>query len=263
MPVPTLFVSHGSPMVAVEQSAARDFLFGLAGVIPRPEAVLIVSAHWETDEPVVSAAESPATIHDFRGFPEELYRLRYPAPGAPPLARRTAELLSDAGFPCRIDPDRGLDHGAWVPMLLAFPEAEIPVTQLSLQPAAGAAHHLAIGRALRGLRDEGVLILASGAVTHNLGDFGRYPLAAPPVDYARAFTDWLAEALDAGAIEALVDYRTRAPHAARNHPTEEHFLPLFAALGAAGDDAPRVRRLHASYQYGVFAMDAYAFDAAA
>ena len=255
---PSVLVSHGAPTLILERAPARDFLAGLGATLGRPEAILCVSAHWETAEPAVSTAERPGTIHDFYGFPEALYRLHYPAPGASALARRAAGLLAGAGLGCALDPDRGLDHGAWAPLMLAYPDARVPTTQLSVQPGLGAAHHLALGRALAPLRDEGVLVLASGGATHNLGEFGRHPIGAPPVEYARAFDDWLAEAVEAGRAGDVADYRNRAPHGARNHPSEEHFLPLLVAMGAGGPGA-KGRRLHASFTYGVLSMAAFAF----
>ncbi len=246
-------------MTILEDCPARDFLKSLGSLVPKPKAILAVSAHWETEAPRVSTATAPATIHDFRGFPEALYRLQYPAPGAPDLAQRTAALLEDAGFPVERDPERGFDHGAWMPLLLGLPEADIPMTQLSIQPRRDPAYHARLGEALAPLRDEGVLILATGALTHNLRDLAWGEPAAPTPDWARDFADWMAEQVSAGASEALIDYRARAPHAAHAHPTDEHLLPLFVALGASGEERPG-RTLHRSYTYGSIAMDAYAFD---
>lgn len=256
---PALFISHGAPTLALEPGPTRDALAALGAALEPPRAILVLSAHWETATPAISTAEQPDTIHDFRGFPEALYRVRYPAPGAPQLAARAAQLLAAADMPAAAAPGRGLDHGAWVPLMLMFPRAGIPVTQISVQPQSGPAHHFRIGEALRPLRDEGVLILASGSVTHNLREFGRHDYAGAPPHWVSGFNDWLAERLAAADHEALLDYRSRAPHAARNHPTEEHLLPLFAALGAATPGvAPR--RIHAGYTYGVIGMDAWRFD---
>lgn len=256
---PALFISHGAPTLALEPGPTRDALAALGAALEPPRAILVLSAHWETATPAISTAEQPDTIHDFRGFPEALYRVRYLAPGAPQLAARAAQLLAAADMPAAAAPDRGLDHGAWVPLMLMFPRAGIPVTQISVQPQSGPAHHFRIGEALRPLRDEGVLILASGSVTHNLREFGHHDYAGAPPHWVSGFNDWLAERLAAADHEALLDYRSRAPHAARNHPTEEHLLPLFAALGAA---IPGVapRRIHAGYTYGVIGMDAWRFD---
>jgi 4,5-DOPA dioxygenase extradiol len=257
---PVLFVSHGAPTLPLESSAAHDFLAGLGAALDRPRAILAVSAHWETGQPAVSTAAQPETIYDFHGFPEALYRLRYPAPGAPQLAARVASLLAASGMPARPDPQRGLDHGAWTPLILMYPQADIPVTQLSVQPQAGAEYHLRLGEALRPLRDEGVLILASGSVTHNLHEFrGSAGRDAQPPAWVTEFNEWLAAALLSGRHSELAAYRSRAPHAVRNHPTEEHLLPLFVAAGAGGTESA-ARRLHSSYAYGVIGMDAYRFD---
>lgn len=256
---PVLFVSHGAPTLAIEQGPAREFLANLGAALGRPKAILVVSAHWETAQPEVTAAQKPETIHDFYGFPKELYSLRYPAPGAPQLAGRVEALLRSAGLPAEVVPERGLDHGAWVPLMLAFPQADIPVTQLSLQTRLGTAHHFKLGEILRPLRDEGVLILASGSATHNLREFGRHAYDAPPPQWVADFNEWLAAAVEAGRTQELLDYRKKAPHAVRNHPTEEHLFPLFVALGAATPDT-QSQRIHSSYTYGVIAMDAYRFD---
>ncbi len=256
---PTLFVSHGAPTLALDGSPAHRFLREYGERLGRPEAVLAVTAHWETPAPVLGAAHRPETVHDFFGFPEALYRLRYEAPGAPTLAENAARRLAEAGFEAALDARRGLDHGTWVPLLLLYPEADVPVAQISVQPFAGPAHHLALGRALAPLREEGVLILGSGAATHNLAAFGGKRADAPPAPWAAEFAEWLAETIAEGQIEALLDYRTRAPHAARNHPTEEHILPLYVALGAAGGNGCG-RRIHASFAHGVLAMDVYAFE---
>lgn len=256
--LPALFVSHGAPTMALEDGATPAFLRGLGRSLPRPRAVLCVSAHWEAPAPVLGAAPRPETIHDFYGFPAPLYALRYPAPGASDLAADAARLLGEAGIEAALDRARGLDHGAWVPLLLMYPDADVPVTQLSVQTGLGPAHQHALGRALAPLREAGVLVLASGGATHNLGDFGRYAPDAAPVAYAKGFADWLARAVESGDEAALLDYRARAPEAARNHPTEEHLLPLFAALGAGGGVPGRV--LHRDFRYGVLSLAAYAWD---
>jgi len=256
---PALFVSHGSPTMPLEQTAANGFLRSLGPTLGRPDAILMVSAHWDTGRPAVSAAERPETIYDFYGFPPELYRLRYPAPGAPQLAQRVAGLLKQSGLPVDIDPARGLDHGAWTPLILMYPEADIPVTQLSIQSPLGPAHHVRLGEALRPLRDEGVLIVASGGATHNLREL-RFQRGNPvPQPWTAEFNEWLADALRSRRMEDLVDYRARAPHAVRNHPTDEHLIPLYVALGA-GDPGGRTQRLHSSIDSGVISMDAWRFD---
>lgn len=248
---PSLFLSHGSPMLAVDAAQpAHGFLRALGAQLPRPEAVLVVSAHWDTTAPRATGSPQPDTLHDFYGFPAPLYRLRYPAPGRPELAAQVVRVL---GADAAVDTDRGLDHGAWVPLLLMYPRHDVPVVQLSLQTALGPAHHLRLGEALAPLREQGVLIIGSGGATHNLREYFHASAGHEPYE---AFAAWLHETLMRGEQEALLDYRRRAPHASRNHPTEEHFLPLFVALGAGG---PKARRLHASFDC-VLAMDAYAFE---
>lgn len=254
---PSLFVSHGSPMLVLEAGPAHDAVCAL-GAEYRPQAVVCASAHWETASPRVGASVQPQTIHDFYGFPAELYRQRYPATGDAALAGRVASLLREAGFPAGIDPDRGLDHGVWVPLKLMYPQADIPVVPISVQPGRDAAWHLRLGAALRGLRDVGVMILGSGSATHNLRDLRMPPDDDPPAAYAAGFDDWLNAAVEAGDTEALTGYLTQAPEARRNHPTPEHFLPLLVALGAAYD--PRGRAVHRSFAFGTLSMSSFVWD---
>jgi 4,5-DOPA dioxygenase extradiol len=252
----SLFISHGSPMHALDAGAAGKAWAQLGRTLPRPRALLIASAHWETNLPMLTGNPKPETIHDFFGFPEPLYRIRYPAPGEPDIARRGLALLKDAGFTAAIDGCRGLDHGAWTPLLHMYPEADVPVVQVSLQTEFGPRHHLALGRALAPLAAEGILVIGSGHMTHNLRDRMR------PTDnaYALEFRDWVATRIKNAEFEKLTDYRTAAPHAARAHPTEEHFLPLFVALGAAAKSA-RMERVFDAMD-GPLAMDAYRFGSA-
>jgi 4,5-DOPA dioxygenase extradiol len=259
--LPSLFLSHGAPTLPLTDTPARAFLQELGGMLPRPKAILVVSAHWETAVPTVSAVERNDTIHDFFGFPRALYELRYPAAGSPSVAARVVELLGSRGFECKTDHARGLDHGAWVPLLLMYPQADIPVLQLSIQPQLGTRHHVLMGRALSSLREEGVLIIGSGSLTHDLSEFRGHGPNDPAPEWVNSFADWIHASLTSGATDALIDYRRRAPFATKNHPTEEHLLPLHAALGAAGDK-PRTERLHASSTYSILRMDVYAFDAA-
>jgi 4,5-DOPA dioxygenase extradiol len=257
--MPSLFLSHGAPTLPLTDTPARTFLQQLGQTLERPKAILVISAHWETAVPTVSAVDSNETIHDFGGFPRALYDLRYPAPGSPTLAARIAERLRADGFDCNVDRRRGLDHGAWVPLLLMYPKFDIPVLQLSVQPHLGPEHHLRVGHALAPLRDEGVLIIGSGSFTHDLSEFRGHNLNDPAPDWVNNFADWFDKALADGETDILVDYRRRAPFATKNHPTEEHLLPLYAALGAAGAKA-RAKRLHASSTYSVLRMDVYAFE---
>ncbi len=247
-----IFLSHGSPLLVLEATATTAFLRGLGQRIGRPKAVLAVSAHWTTEQPRVGAAAQPRTIHDFAGFPAELSRLRYPAPGAPELARRAARLLD-----CPLDEARGLDHGIWCPASLIWPEADVPIVPLAVQPRRDPAHHYRLGQALRPLAEDGVLILATGALTHNLGEYFHRRVDDPAETWATGFADWTAQALAEGRVMDLLDYRAQAPHAARNHPSDEHLLPLFTALGASASG--RAVRLHSAVEYGVLAMDAFGF----
>lgn len=257
-----IFVSHGAPDLALHASDAADFMkhYGLGPETPK--AILVVSAHYTHHEPTLSVDAQPDMIYDFGGFDPALRRIVYAAPGAPDLAADVASLLEKAGIKARLEQGRGYDHGTWVPLVLMRPQADIPVVQLSVNPEAGPQWHYEIGRALQPLTEQGVLIIGSGAATHNLRElFGnQYPLDAPAPDWVKEFGDWLDERIVAGDTDALLNYRSTAPHAQRNHPTEEHLLPLYVALGAAGEKA-KGARIHTSHQYGVLMMDAYAFHA--
>lgn len=253
MSMPTVFVSHGAPTLILGDSPARAFLASLGKQLPRPRAIVAVSAHWDTDVPAVSLARQPETIHDFYGFPDALYRLRYAAPGAPELAERVAKLTGAAH-----DAHRGLDHGAWVPAMLGWPEADIPIFQLSVQPEQSPAHHIALGRKLAALRDEDILVMGSGSATHNLRALVRGGGDSEPEPWAQEFDDWLAKTVEKGDEAALADYRTQAPGAVESHPTDEHFLPLHVAFGAAGEGA-RGQALHRSFTLGNLSMASYAF----
>ena len=259
--MPAVFVSHGSPMVALEGGPATAAWRALARELPAPRAVLMVSAHWETAAPAVSATPAPATIHDFGGFPRPLYEIEYPAPGASWLGERVRDLLAAAGLPAAIDRTRGIDHGAWVPLREMYPAADVPVAQLALQTQLGPAHHYRLGQALAALRREGVLIVGSGSLTHNLRDmiFGVTEESPRVPAYVPAFQAWIHDKVLAHDVAALIDYRRLAPGAARAHPGEEHLLPLHVVLGAAGT-AAMPRRIHAGIAEGALAMDAYTFE---
>ena len=251
MTLPTLFVSHGAPTLAIQKTPASDFFRSLAARLPKPKAVLMVSAHWE--EAGVTLGLGTETIHDFYGFPPALYQLKYEAPPARDVATRAAGLLRKADIGVRIDETRGRDHGAWMPLILSWPQAEFPVAQLSLIAGGDAATHFAIGRALKPLRDEGVLIVGSGSATHNL----RARPTPQPAEWASAFVGWLDRTLEARDDAALQDWRRVAPYAEINHPTPEHFEPIMVARGAAAGEA--MTPLHASYEFGSLSMNAYAF----
>jgi len=244
-------------MHALQPGAAGEAWKALARRLPKPRAILIASAHWETQLPMLTGSDKPETIHDFYNFPEPLYKLRYPAPGAPEVAKRAQALLKDAGFTAAIDGCRGLDHGAWSPLLYMYPQADIPVVQISVQPELGPQHHVNVGKAVRPLADEGVLIIGSGHMTHNLRDWSRGQGA--PAPYAREFQAWVFDKLKEKDVASLVDYRSRSQHGVRAHPTDEHFLPLFFALGAASGKA-KPERVYDAIDSGVLAMDAYVFS---
>lgn len=259
--LPALYVSHGSPNLALTpDTPAYRFLSGIAAELPRPDAILIVSAHYNTRVPAVATAQRPPMIYDFGGFSRALYEMQYPAPGAPDVSRRAARLLADAGLPVVEDAERGYDHGVWVPLRIMYPNADVPIAQVSMQPLADARHHYALGQALAPLRDEGVLIVASGSMTHNLRAIQRDALYGEPPAWVTDFTDWMHNRLTAGDREAVLDAIDIAPSAQANHPYDDHLLPLFVAMGASRHDEP-VRRMHSSYEYGVLAMDTYRFGA--
>ena len=253
--LPVLFLSHGSPMHALQPGAVRAVWERLARDTPQPKAILIASAHWETDVPAFTAAAKPETIHDFYGFPKPLYEIQYPAKGSPELAFRALGLLKNSGLEAQTDPMRGLDHGAWSPLLYMYPKADVPVVQVAVQTELGPRHHLEIGRALAPLAREGVLIIGSGHLTHNLRDRN----GGGPALYALEFQDWVKQRIDRHELDELADYRRLSPSGVRAHPTDEHFLPLYVALGAAAPDY-RAERLYDGIEMGALAMDAYRFS---
>ncbi|WP_088279200.1 dioxygenase [Ideonella sp. A 288] len=264
-----LFLSHGSPMTALEPGAAGAFLSALGPAIDaasgHPKAILAISAHTLTREPVLLAAPRHDTVHDFYGFPDALYQLRHDSPGEPALAQRVAGLLSAAGIAVHTSPEGGLDHGIWTPLRFAWPAADVPIVPLGFPPYWSPERLFALGRALAPLADEGVLVMASGSITHNLRlVFGgaRPALDAPEIATSAAFRNWFAQRSAAADWPALFDYRAQAPNAVLMHPTDEHLLPFYVAAGAAGAH-PAGRRLHDSITYGCLGMDAYAFGSAA
>jgi 4,5-DOPA dioxygenase extradiol len=260
MSFPTLFVSHGSPTLAIEDSPAREFLKEYGKTLGKPRAIVIASAHFGTARPAVDGDAKPGMIYDFRGFPDELYRVVYPAPGDPLVAVKVAGLLQAAGFAPAVVKDRGYDHGTWVPLSLLYPDADVPIVQLSVQPQLGAQHHFNVGRALASLKGEDILVIGSGTASHNLHEFfrGGYGADSPTPEWVSSFDQWVRAKAEAGAVEDLVNYRERAPHARDNHPSEEHFVPFHVALGAAGERA-KAELVHSSHHNGVLTMDAYAF----
>ena len=257
MPLPTLFIGHGSPMLLIDPAQPAAVFQKLGRDLPRPEKILVLSAHWTSKSPIVSNARRPETIHDFGGFPKELYAMEYPVPGDPDLSGRVAELLQGSGMDTEQKP-RGLDHGAWIPLMLMYPEARIPVVQLSVQPDLDPCYHWKLGEFLKPLRDDGVLIVGSGTLVHNLHEIHPELPSGQSIAWAAEFSKWLKERVIGFDREALLDYRRQAPNAERAHPTDEHLVPLFTAMGAA---AP-VRRIDAidmGFYYGTLLMDSYLF----
>ncbi|KAG4939797.1 hypothetical protein JHK82_045512 [Glycine max] len=260
----TFYISHGSPTLSIDESIqARKFLQSWKkDVFPqRPSSILVISGHWETAVPTVNVVDSiNDTIYDFYGFPKQMYQLKYPAPGAPQLARRVKELLKKSGF-SHVDEDtkRGLDHGAWVPLFLMYPEADIPVCQISIQSQQDGTYHYNLGKALAPLKDEGVLIMGSGSAVHNLRALEPHSTVAP---WALEFDNWLKDALLEGRYEDVNHYEQKAPHAKKAHPWPDHFYPLHVAIGAAGEDA-KAKLIHSSIELGSLSYASYQFTSAA
>ncbi|MBI6574603.1 DODA-type extradiol aromatic ring-opening family dioxygenase [Pseudomonas viridiflava] len=252
---PSLFISHGSPMLALQPGESGPALARLAAEMPRPRAIVMVSAHWESHELLVNGNPQPETWHDFGGFAAELFAVQYPAPGLPDLTREVVELLAASDLPARIDSRRPFDHGVWVPLSLMYPQADIPVVQISLPSRQGPELQTRVGKALAGLRAEGVLIIGSGSITHNLGELNWNGDSARVEPWAQAFRDWMIDKLASDDESALHQYRSLAPHAVRAHPSDEHLLPLYFARGA-GDEFSIA---HQGFTMGALGMDIYRF----
>ncbi len=251
---PLFFISHGAPTFALEPGKLGPQLQALGAELEGVRAVLVVSPHWQTRGVAVSSTAAPETIYDFGGFPSALYELQYPAAGAPDIAEQAAKLLTEAGYATTIDARRGLDHGAWVPLYHLLPKAQIPVFQVSMPYDLNTEQAVQLGRALAPLRTQGVLIVTSGSMTHNLGEFRRGVAAGD--HYVEEFSGWVKSAVLANAVHPVIRYRSEAPHAQRAHPTEEHFLPLLVALGAQlpGDKA---QLIDGGIEYGMLSMDSF------
>lgn len=260
----TFYISHGSPTLSIDETVpARHFLqsWKQNGFPQKPDSILVVSGHWETSVPTVnSIAAQNDTIYDFYGFPKSMYRLKYPAPGSPRLANRVKELLTASGFN-RVDVDkkRGLDHGAWVPLMFMYPEADIPVCQLSVQTNRDGSYHYDLGKALAPLRKEGVLIVGSGSATHNLRAMKRDAGEGDVDPWALEFDTWLKDALIQGRYEDVNRYEEKAPHAKMAHPWPDHFYPLHVAMGAAGDNS-KAKLIHSSWGFGTMSYASYQFS---
>ncbi|GLJ17026.1 hypothetical protein SUGI_0294590 [Cryptomeria japonica] len=255
----TYFISHGSPTLAIEDLPARHFLLNWDKVLQqKPKAILVISGHWDTSVPTVNTVSRNSTIYDFYGFPQEMYELQYNAPGAPDLAKRVKELLINSGFKTvKEDAKRGLDHGAWVPLSLMYPNADIPVCQLSVQSKQSGEHHYKMGQALAPLKSEGVLIMGSGSATHNLRALAFN--GKGPASWAQAFDNWLTESLVNGRHDEVNHFEEKAPCARMAHPYPDHFFPLHVALGAAGERA-KAELIHNSWSHGTLSYSSYAFS---
>ncbi len=254
--MPVLFISHGPPTILLMDTPVRSFLEQLAGQIPTPSSILCISAHWEASTPSVSSGAQAGIIHDFGG-PPQLFEQTYSAPGCPELAHEACERLAAAGIDAVKNPDRGLDHGAWVPLKLMFPKADIPVVQLSVQTEKDTSHHIELGKALQPLRQNGVLIIGSGGAVHNLYDIHGHKINDAPVAYAAAFDRWLLEKLNFGQTQQLIDYQKFAPDPEQSQPfPAEHFLPFFVCLGATLQEE-KATLIHQGFMYGNLSMAAY------
>jgi 4,5-DOPA dioxygenase extradiol len=242
-------------MLALDPGASGTALARIAAELPKPRAIAIVSAHWESDELLVNANPHPETWHDFGGFPKALFEVQYPAPGEPQLAATVVELLASSGLPSRIDTTRPFDHGVWVPLSLMYPQTDIPVVQVSLPTRHGPALQTRVGHALNSLRQQGVLLIGSGSITHNLRELDWHAGPESVEPWAKVFRDWMIEKLEADDEAALHDYRRQAPNAIRNHPSDEHLLPLYFARGAGG----RFSISHQGFTMGALGMDIYRF----
>lgn len=247
-------------MFALRPGAAGAALSALAKELTRPRAVLVISPHWETQVPTVGTARALETIHDFGGFDPALYAIHYPAQGSPLAAQEVVAALEAAGLPVRTDGQRGLDHGAWAPLRVLFPQADVPIVPLSIQHHSGPEHAFHVGQALAPLAQQGWLIVATGNITHNLRDWQQAEMdLAINGSYAQRFSDWIHGQLISGNTAALLNYRQRQNDALRAQPRDEHLLPLFTALGAAGSGA-HPRAIHRGITDHVIAMDSYAFE---
>jgi len=263
---PPLFLSHGAPNMALHNTPVRQFMQGLGSLYRKPDAIISVSAHFETNGTAVVSDPQPEMIYDFRGFEPELYEMKYPAKGSPELASEVLTMLKNAGIEAEDLRKRGYDHGTWVPLSLCFPDADIPIVQVSIDPNATPEYHFNLGRAMAPLTERNIAVIGTGNITHNLPALfskGKNPeLDANIKTYVEQFLAWFDIQLESNNKENLLNYRKRAPFAAENHPTDEHLLPIFVALGAACGkvaNKTRARKIHASYDFDFLAMDAWEF----
>ncbi|XP_047311407.1 4,5-DOPA dioxygenase extradiol [Impatiens glandulifera] len=259
----TFYISHGSPTLSIDETLpASHFLkkFRETTFAQTPSAILVISGHYDTDKPTVNVVSGPNdTIYDFYGFPKQMYEIKYPAPGAPELAKRVKELLMGSGIEqVNEEKGRGLDHGTWVPLRLMYPDADIPVCQLSVQSNKNAEYHYKMGKALAPLKEEGVLIMGSGAAVHNLRTLRQSKSIAP---WALEFDTWIKDALLDGRFDDVNEFEVKAPHAKLAHPYPDHFYPLHVAMGAAGEKA-KAELIHNSWDLSTLSYSSYKFTSA-
>lgn len=254
--MPSLFIAHGAPTLVLEDHEYTRFLKGLAGELPKPKAIVLFSAHWESPIPLISGVEQYEMIYDFFGFPEEMYRMNYPAKGSPDLAKKIQNLFSQQGIESQIDSTRGIDHGAWVVLKLLYPKADIPVVVLSVNPSLTPEEQYNMGKVLVGLREQDVLVIGSGGTVHNLRrvNWG----SSNAEDWAVQFDDWLQEHIEKWDVAALKDYERKAPFAKEAVPRNEHFIPLILAMGAA-DRTRKATLKYRAYQYGNLSLLCWQF----
>lgn len=262
---PPLFLSHGAPNMGLRDLPVRDFLRNLSANYQKPDAIIAISAHFETKGTVVVTDPGPEMIYDFRGFESELYEQTYPAPGDPELADDVVALLKQAGLPISILEKRGFDHGTWVPLSLAYPDADIPIVQVSIDPDETPEFHYRLGQGLSALPSRNIAVIGTGNITHNLPALFQKGkdahLDANIKHWVDEFLNWFDSELESGNVDNLLNYKEKAPFAAENHPTDEHLLPIYVALGAAGNKQ-KARKIHASYDFDFLAMDAWEFTPA-
>ncbi|REG81601.1 DODA-type extradiol aromatic ring-opening family dioxygenase [Marinomonas pollencensis] len=256
---PTLFISHGSPMMAAEISSTSIFLSQLGKELSRPKAIIVFSAHFDmAADIVITSGEQPETIHDFYGFPKSFYEIQYNAPGDPALAKKIAQLFENSGLHPVLDENQGWDHGVWIPLRLMYPNADVPIVQISINSGLGASRNHLYGKLISSLKDDNILIIGSGGISHNLKElFSRTP-TKNRVEMVSSFTDWVHDKLIHKDLDALLNYQQEAPYASFNHPSQEHFLPLISALGSS--DLLTVERLHKDVERDILSLDSYLFS---
>lgn len=256
MTLPSFFVAHGSPTLALEDNEYTRFLQKLTQALPAPKAVVVFSAHFDSPDQLLTGDEALDTIHDFYGFPEEMYDIRYPAPGSPELSQEIASLLRASNLPYKIVTGRGLDHGAWVILRIMYPDAKLPIVSLSVDSKRSPKEQYEIGRMLQSLREQDVLIIGSGGTVHNLRLLGQ----GSPAPWAAEFDEWIGTNLKSWNLQALFDYEKKAPHAREAVPEygREHFIPLFYAMGVADNDR-HAKRLFQDYQYSTLSLNCWQF----